>query len=112
MQIGSKRHRLNIQAPVMAQDSTTGELVPSWTTIGTVWASIEPMRGRERLLSDQIVGEMDTRIRVRWNDITSQVTTAHRGEHQGSIFNFVSIAHLRLDQREIEIMAKSGVNDG
>lgn len=112
MQIGQKRHRLNIQAPAMTQDTTTGELVPTWTTIGTVWASIEPMRGRERLLGDQIAGETDTRIKVRWNQITDQITVGHRGEHQGTIFNFVNVAHLYLEQREVEIMAKSGVNDG
>lgn len=109
--IGAKQHRLEIQQPVTTPDQY-GDPVVAWTTIGTVWASIEPMKGRERLLGDQIVGEMDTRIKVRWGAITKQITAAHRGVHQGVVFNFVSIAHIKLEQREIEIMAKSGVNDG
>lgn len=112
MGIGQKRHRLTVQEPVRTQDPTTGELVAVWTTVATVWASIEPIRGRELLQGEQILDDMDTRLRIRWSPLSDTFTTAHRGIHQGSVFNFVSFAHVRLEQREIEIMAKSGVNDG
>ena len=112
MGIGQKRHRLAVQEPVRVRDPTTGELVATWATVATVWASIEPIRGRELLQNEQILDDMDTRIRIRWSPLADTFTMAHRAVHQGTVFNFVSLAHVRLEQREIEIMAKSGVNDG
>ena len=112
MGIGQRRHQLAIQEPGRTQDPTTGELVAVWTTVATVWASIEPLRGRELLQNEQVLGDIDIRIRIRWSPLADTFTLAHRAMHQGSVFNFVSIAHVRLEQREIEIMAKSGVNDG
>lgn len=106
------KHRLTVQEPVRVQDQTTGELVDTWTTVATVWASIAPLAGRELMQTDQVLPDMDTRIKMRWSPLTATFTAAHRGVHQDTVFNFVSLAHIRMEQREIEIMAKSGVNSG
>lgn len=109
---GRFRHRLLIQKPVMVLDETTGERVPDWQPVIEVWADIMPLRGKEALTGEQILADMNTRIVVRWSPILEEVTAAHRGLHQNTIYNFVSLAHINLDRREIEIMAKSGANDG
>jgi len=108
------KHRLELQSPAYVQDSETGELTAAWTEIGTVWAAIEPqiVRSREIELGNVIVGETYTKIRVRWSGLTAQLTTAHRGLHQGTVFNFANIVEIRMERREIEILATSGVNDG
>lgn len=106
------KHRLTIQQPVPTQDQTTGELVNAWTTIGTVWASIHPVRGREALRGEQMLAETDTKICVRWGPLTQLITSTHRGMHQGTVFNFVYVLPVKMANREIEILAKSGVNDG
>lgn len=41
-----KNHRISIQRQSSAQDAA-GQLVDSWTTTATIWASIVPLRGRE-----------------------------------------------------------------
>jgi len=110
--VGQLDKRLTIQAPVLAQDQTTGEMVNTWSTIAVVWAGIDPVRGKERLMGDQVIGEMDTRIKIRWSELTNRLTTAHRGLYQGAVYNFVSLSQKNLGKREVEIMAKSGVNDG
>lgn len=109
---GHYPHRLTVQAPVQTQDHATGDITNDWQTIATIWARIEPIRGREALIDEKILAEMNTRIMVRWSPLAEKLTSAHRGLHQDTIFNFVSIAHVLLERREIEIMAKSGINNG
>jgi SPP1 family predicted phage head-tail adaptor len=112
MNAGQLRHRVTIQARTQTQDAS-GDPVTSWTTLATVWGAVEPIRGREATFAgDQVLGETDTRVRLRYSPAAAQVTPGHRLEHQGALFNVVSVAHVRLGQQEIEIMAKSGVNDG
>jgi len=112
MTAGKFQHRLEIQAPVQVQDPATGEVTTSWQVVGTVWARIEPIRGKEAFVSEQVLADMNTRITLRWSPLAETLTNAHRGIHQNTIFNFVSIAHVRLERREVEIMARSGLNDG
>jgi len=52
-----------------------GETVASWSTLATVWASIEPLTGREVLQAQQVQAESTVRIRIRYY---SGLTAAHR----------------------------------
>lgn len=112
MNAGRLRHRIDVEQRTETQDAS-GDPVVAWSTLGTIWGAVEPLRGRESTYAgEQILGEMDTRITVRWSPLSAQITVGHRLTHQGSLFNVVSAAHVKLAQREVEIMAKSGVNDG
>lgn len=107
------KHRLVIRQPAQAQDPLTGELIDNPALVlGTVWARIEPLRGTELMRGEQILSKMDTRIVVRCNPVTNRITQAHSGECNGIIYDFVSVKQIMLDQRYIEIMAKSGLNNG
>lgn len=113
MLAGRLKHRISIDERAVVQDQTTGEEVPAWSTIGTVWGSIEPLRGKEVVAQGQhLISEMDTKIRMRWNTITALITSAHRLRHQGNLFDIVYISQPKLEQREFEIYAKSGASDG
>lgn len=105
------RHRLTVQEPVETQNET-GEYDITWTTVGTVWGAIEPMKGRERLQADQIGAEMDTRIRIRWSPLTETMNAKYRLVHQGVNYNIVSLAEYKFARDEIEVMAVSGRNNG
>jgi SPP1 family predicted phage head-tail adaptor len=111
MQAGKLDKRLDIEQPISTQDAS-GSPVVSWLAVGTVWASIEPIKGREALTSNQIIGTMDARIRIRQHPLLSTMTPKWRLKYDGVIFNIVSIAHVSLGNREIEIMCLSGSNDG
>jgi SPP1 family predicted phage head-tail adaptor len=112
MNAGDLRHRIAVQAKTSTQDAS-GDPVDSWATLATIWGKVEPVRGREATYAgDQVLGEMDTRVTVRYSPASAQITQGHRLEHQGSIFNVVSVAHVRLGKQTIEILCKSGVNDG
>lgn len=112
MNAGQLRHRIDVDEATEVQDAS-GDPVVTWSNIGTLWGSIEPLRGREAVYAgEQTLGEMDTRITVRYSALAALISTKHRLTHQGTPFNVVSVAHVDLAKRQIEILAKSGVNDG
>ncbi len=111
MQAGKLNNRVAIDRPDVSQNET-GEEIIAWHHVGTVWAAIEPLRGREALQVNANLSEMDTRIRVRWTPGLDQMTTKWRMRRPNVIYDLKSIAHVNLDQREIEVLVKSGLNEG
>lgn len=111
MRGGRLDQRVVFEEPVMTQ-SASGELVPTWTQRFTVWAEVSPLRGSEYFQNDNIRADMDTRITVRRSTTTDAVTPKWRITHRGVIYNIFSIAEIRSGLAVLEIMARSGVNDG
>lgn len=74
MQVGKLRHRVQLQQLARNQDSF-GEAVPSYATYSTVWASVEPLQGRELEHAQQISAEVSHRVTIRYN---KNVTSEHR----------------------------------
>ena len=64
MRAGRMRHRVAIQSPSTAVDSF-GEQTDSWSTDATVWASIEPLSGREAQVAKQTNPRLSHRVLMR-----------------------------------------------
>ncbi len=64
---GKLRHRVTIQQKSVTRN-TFGEEVVTWQDVATVWAAIEPLRGREFFESQQINAEVTTQITIRYRD--------------------------------------------
>jgi SPP1 family predicted phage head-tail adaptor len=111
MQAGRLNRRVSIDVPMTTQNDT-GEEITDFVELSTVWASIEPIRGREALLNGLNAAQMDTRIRLRWSVALDAMNSEWRIRYKEQIFDIVSIAHIRTGHRELEIMAKSGTNRG
>lgn len=119
MQAGALRHRITLQAAVDTQDGTTGEPVRSWSTIATVWASVLPMKGREIMaVADTPLAECDTRILIRWAPALANLGPKSRAVHllaDGRIdvyYNIVSVTEVQMKRQVLELMCKSGTNEG
>lgn len=105
MQAGRLRHRVVLQSKSVARDSYGDEIV-TWTDGDTVWASIEPLRGREYTEMRQEHADVTTRIRMRqrrgvdttmrlkWTDETS---TAH-------YFGVEAVIHPMENRRETQLL--------
>lgn len=63
--LGRLRHRVTIQQQSSTQDGY-GEQVNTWSNLKTVWASVEPLQGRERFAAQQVQTETTTRIKMRY----------------------------------------------
>jgi SPP1 family predicted phage head-tail adaptor len=74
MNVGKLRKRVQLQHLARNQDSF-GEAVPSYSTYATVWASVEPLQGRELEHAQQISAEVTHRVTIRYN---AAVTPEHR----------------------------------
>jgi SPP1 family predicted phage head-tail adaptor len=111
MRAGALRHRIGCWEPVVTQNET-GEEVVTYPTSFEVWGLIEPLHGRETLQASQVNAEFDTRIGIRWSPDTDRMNAKWRLTHLAVIYNIVSIAHVMMGRRELEIMATSGLNEG
>ena len=111
MGAGKYNKRLLIQQPVDTQDAS-GAPVTAWVAFGTVWAHIAPLKGREASTAGQTLAAMDTRIVIRDQVALAVLTAKWRGVYNGVIYNFNSVARVDLANREIEILATSGLNAG
>lgn len=99
MRAGWLRHRVTIQEKVVTRD-TYGEEDFTWNDLHTVWASVEPMRGREFLqaTSEQVV--YDTVIKMRHGvDVTPENRIVWNQQH----YDIDSVVSILEKGKELEI---------
>ena len=68
---GTMNRRVALQSATRAADAA-GQMVPTWTTVATVWAEIETTAGSERMAIAQQVATCSHRVRIRYRaDVTA-----------------------------------------
>jgi len=63
--IGRMNKRITLQYKTLVSDGM-GSFTASWVDIATVWAAIIPVSTKERMMADQVSGEITHRIRTRY----------------------------------------------
>lgn len=110
MRGGRLRHLLTLERKV---DTTVdGSTSTEWVEFGKTYGAVEPLKGNEALVAGGTLAEMDTRILLRCDSLTSQLLTRDRIVWNGVIYNPTSIAEVRTAGREFEVQASSGANSG
>lgn len=66
MQAGTLRHRVTLQSLVPMQDPVTGVVTHTWSTLATVWASVQPLSAREFLQASAVSSQVVARVRIRY----------------------------------------------
>lgn len=102
---GAYRQRLYVQQENPVAD-TGGGTVMGWATINTVWASIEPITGWERLQAGRASSAITHRIRMRYDNT---LTSAMRFLMGTRIFNIRAILNRDERNRAFEILVEEGV---
>lgn len=102
MRPGTLRHRVEIQALTVTEDDI-GNQVYEWQTIATVWASVEPLKGREYWAAAQIQAETTVKVTIRY---LAGITTAHRVEFGEKLYDIQSIIDPEERNRELILMCK------
>jgi SPP1 family predicted phage head-tail adaptor len=68
---GELRDRVSLQQPTYASD-TAGAVVPTFATVKTVWAKVEPLSDSMIALAAQGIGAISHRVTIRYySGITS-----------------------------------------
>ncbi len=104
MRIGPLNKRVAIRSASTTRDDY-GEPIPSWSTDATVWASVEPLSGRERVSAQQQHAETTHRIRMRYQPGTT-VTAEKRILYDSRIFEIISVINKKERKHMLELLCK------
>lgn len=77
------KHRVTLQRISRAEDGQGG-FTETWDDIATLWASIEPLKGYERMQAMQLKTPTTHRVRLRYR---ADVTTKDRLIYDGRAFD-------------------------
>lgn len=112
-QAGWLRHRVEIRVNTPTKN-TVGEHVASWSTKQTVWASVEPLRGREQLEAAQEISVQPIRIRMRhYRGVTTKMRARWKDEIGGvHDYQIESVTHPLEKQRETHLICTELTVDG
>jgi SPP1 family predicted phage head-tail adaptor len=102
MNSGELRHRIKIQKLEKNQD-TFGQPVESWPDVATVWASVEPLVGRQFFEAETITHELTHKIKLRYRQ---GVTPSMRVKFGDRYFQIVSIINYQERNRELQLMCR------
>ena len=108
MRLGPLRQRVNIQARSATVDAF-GQESETWATVATVWASVEPLSGRELLAAQQVQGETTHRIRMRYQ---AGVTTSTRLLFNLRPFDVRSVINKNEAGAFLELLCTEGPTNG
>jgi len=102
MQAGRLNKRVKLQRLAENQDSF-GEMVRSYSDYATVWASIEPLQGRELEHAQQISAETSHKVKIRYN---SNVASEHRVIYNDRIFEIEAVLNPYERNEQLVLMCK------
>ena len=105
LKAGRLRHRVTLQSAADTADGGGG-FTTVWSDVATVWASIEPLKGRERLFAQQLESPVSHRVTLRHR---SGVTTAMRVKFGSRILNIRSVINAEERDRALELLCEEGV---
>lgn len=98
---GRLKHRITIQGPSSSINAQGGK-IKGWSDIETVWASVEPLTGREFFENHQMESEISTRIIIRYR---GGLNTHMRVKFGNKYYKIVSIINPQEKNEGLELMA-------
>ncbi len=94
LQAGKLRHRIQIVRPDGVQDSMGSIPATEMSVVCTCWARIDTLTGRDMLVSDQFMSQVNLQVTIRWR---SDVDAACRIWFNGKTFQITAV--MNPDQR-------------
>ena len=99
MNPGKLRHRVTLQEYKEVVDQYGTPIDQGWQDIATVWASVEPIQGREYIQLQNTQSELTTRIRIRYRP---GIKAAMRVLYNDRIFEIVG-PPIDPEERHLEL---------
>lgn len=100
MRSGLLRKRITLQRSTSTQDGF-GQDVITWGDVGSRWASVEPLAGREFEDGQQNISRVETRFVTRY---TTGITSKNRIVFDNVNYEIESIINVDQRNREMEIL--------
>lgn len=108
MQIAKLRHRIVLQEHISSRDSFGAEL-KTWSDKSKVWASIEPLSGKEYFAVQQVNAEVNTKITIRYR---TGIKPTMRVLFEGRVFEILSILNTEEKNIQLVLMCKEVLDSG
>ena len=102
MKIGEMNKRVTLQGRVVTQ-SSSGAVTETWSDLDTVWAKIQPLKGREFWQAQQTSSELDVRVTIRYR---KNISTVERVKYGNRYFNIVAVIDADERHRFLSLMCK------
>ncbi len=102
MRAGTLRHRVALQTSTDSRDAIGG-VSEAWATTYTLWAAVEPLRGREYFDAATVQSAVDTRIRIRYH---ADLDTKMRVLWGTRIYDVYSVIDLWESHKEMHLMCQ------
>lgn len=101
------RHRVTLQTRDKGRN-TAGEVTETWTDQITVYASVEPMRGREFFGAERFANEITTVIKMRYQPRVTEAWRAKRDTPSMGIevYGILAIVRPYAIKREMWLFCK------
>jgi SPP1 family predicted phage head-tail adaptor len=87
----------------VTQTETDTSAISTFTDLATVWASVEPINGREFFAADTVNSEISVRIKIRYR---SGIIPAMRIVYSTRTFEIISIIDYMERHTELQLMCK------
>jgi SPP1 family predicted phage head-tail adaptor len=102
MKITDFRHRISLQQKLITKDPE-GIPIENWQNISTIWAAVEPLRGREYFQAAAVQSQNMIRFTIRYRKgITSEI----RILYDSKLYDIQSIIDVEGRHQQLELMAK------
>lgn len=101
---GSLRRKVTLERATVTQDGY-GEEVPSFATLATVWARVEPIIGKERFAAVQTQSDVDHRITCRYSSAIASLAADDRITWGSKTYDIRSVVNTEERNIELQIFA-------
>ena len=114
MRAGRLKNRVQLQSFAETK-SSSGFPTRTWSTVATVWAATEAVRGNEAESANELVATQTTNIILRYDSSLSTLNSTWRVKFGTRIFSIISV--INPDDRSrpnavIEMLCVEGKKDG
>ena len=107
MRSGRLNKRVTIQELSISKDQFNAD-IESWADVITVWAHIEPLRGREYWQAKQVVAEVTGRITIRYQQGIDEKMRVTYGD---KTYNILAVINPEEGNRTLQLLVKEILND-
>lgn len=106
MGAGSRSKLVSIKRRTSAQDSV-GQTIETWTETASVWASVEPITGREYFNASGERAEVTHKVGILYGPT---VVPRDRIEFDSRVFDIKSVMNIQERNRELVLMCSEFIS--
>lgn len=111
MRAGKLRFRVAVEQNLGSTPDAAGHAADNWQNVALLWASIEPLSGREYWNNKQVGADMTHVVRMRWQPMMADWKSSLRINFDGRLLYFGEPPRKAMEGRDVmlEVLCKETV---